>query len=172
MGEEARENGLKMSLLERLHERYQISPDALHYCARLLTNYRCHKGILDLSSRLFYDSSLQCRVPEDIAHPAYHYPLMFYCSSDDETAVGSTQPDESELRLLIEQVAQCTRRWPASWGKKDLQKVCIVAPTYCQVNFLYNKYYSVYIMLFSYYIDLSLDLTDRCIEETRARVWA
>ncbi len=136
LGDEARENGLKTSLLERLYERYRTSQVALQSCAKLLTNYRCHSRILDLSSRLFYESSLKCHVPDSIAHPSARYPLQFICLSDTEAPV--VIPNELELKVLIEQVAQCFRHWPVLWKEKDLKKVCIVTPTRGQVRYRFK----------------------------------
>ena len=62
LGEEAKENGLGVSVLERLHTLYhshEYSEKAEAYSASLLTNYRSHPGILRLPSHLFYDATLQ-----------------------------------------------------------------------------------------------------------------
>ncbi len=62
LGKEAKENGLGRSVLERLHSLYHspaFSEKAKAYSASLLTNYRCHPGILRLPSHLFYDATLQ-----------------------------------------------------------------------------------------------------------------
>ena len=62
LGKEAKENGLGISVLERLHHLYhspKFSESAKAYSASLLTNYRCHPGILRLPSHLFYDATLQ-----------------------------------------------------------------------------------------------------------------
>ena len=62
LGKEAKENGLGRSVLERLHSLYHspaFSEKAKAYSAPLLTNYRCHPGILRLPSHLFYDATLQ-----------------------------------------------------------------------------------------------------------------
>lgn len=62
LGEEARRNGLGQSLLRRLHTLYQ-SPDyrmgAEMYTAALLSNWRNHREIVKLVSKLFYRDTLQ-----------------------------------------------------------------------------------------------------------------
>ena len=81
LGEEAQDNGLNKSLLERLQNLYKKTPQlSSHCCASLLTNYRCHKEIVQFSSSLFYEQSQQCQVPDRVAHPAAPFPLLFVCS--------------------------------------------------------------------------------------------
>ncbi len=134
LGEEARDNGLKVSLLERLLKRYGTSPVALPLCAKLRTNYRCHRGILNLCSKLFYDSSLKCHVPNDIAHRSCPFPLMFFCTSENEFAVGTISPPDKELEAVVDQAVQCIQHWPDSWGPKDLSEVSIITPSRSHVS--------------------------------------
>ncbi len=75
---------------------------------------------------------MKCHVPDSIAHRGARYPLQFICLSDSEAPM--VIPNECELKVLIEQVAQCVRHWPALWKEKDLKKVCIVTPTRGQVR--------------------------------------
>ena len=62
LGEEARKNGLGQSLLRRLHTLYQshgYSNGAVMYTASLLSNWRSHRDIVKLVSKLFYRGTLQ-----------------------------------------------------------------------------------------------------------------
>ena len=139
LGEEAQDNGLNKSLLERLQNLYKKTPHmSSHCCASLLTNYRCHKEIVQFSSSLFYEESLQCQVPDGVAHPAAPFPLLFVCSSVDESVqLISDDKNENEARIVLEQVSKFVRDWPVyipEWGKKDLNKICIVTNTRSQVS--------------------------------------
>ena len=139
LGEEAQDNGLNKSLLERLQNLYKKTPHmSLHCCASLLTNYRCHKEIVQFSSSLFYEESLQCQVSNRVTHPAAPFPMLFICSSVDESVqLISDDKNENEARIVLEQVSKFVRDWPAyipEWGKKDLNKICIVTNTRSQVS--------------------------------------
>lgn len=136
LGEEARKHGLSISLLQRLHEQYQKIGETTN---SLLTNYRSHSGLLMLPSSLFYESTLQCRVPDSKAHPLAPYPLVFVCSSIKRTAtckIGSK--DETEARVLVEQVKKYIRdSWPTTvWESQHDPpgKVCVMTPSPAQVR--------------------------------------
>ncbi len=168
LGEEAQKYGLGTSLLERLHKHYQTIGDAaVPYTASLLTNYRCHSGILMLPSSLYYSSTLQCCVPEDSAHPAAPFPLVFVCTSFDPCTVNEQNTEQSqkekmdaydrEASILLEQVKKYASDWPKSnWGDKvKLNEMCIVTLSANQVG------YCVYILVESVkYYDNSLLLVE------------
>ena len=140
LGEEARDNGLNKSLFERLQNLYKKTPHmSSHCCASLLTNYRCHKEIVQFSSSLFYEQCLQCQVPDRVAHPAAPFPMLFVCSSVDENVqLISDNKNEHEAGIVLEQVARFVRNWPVEWDEKDLNKICIVTNTRSQVS-VYTK---------------------------------
>ena len=136
LGDEAQENGLAVSLLERLHTLYgKLGGVAGDHCATLVTNYRCHHGILKLAEKLFYDLELKCNVPGSAAHPAAPYPLQFYCSSiDDKVESVDSSVNEQEAEVVLKLVAEFAKKWPsASWGPVDLSQMCIMSPTRSQV---------------------------------------
>ena len=137
MGKEAQEYGLADSLLERLHAYY--NSNTLKYATRkhtvsLLTNYRCHSGVLMLPSSLFYGSTLQCR-SEQMCHPFAPFPLQFVCSSMDKLSNSNLQGrDEAEAEILLEQVKKYISSWPDHlWGPKILETICILTPSADQV---------------------------------------
>ena len=125
-----------MSLLERLHKHYEYLGDVTKdHCITLLSNYRCHSGILTLCSSLFYGSTLQCKVPESSSHPDAPYPLIFVCSTLDKIESVDSDTNESEATVLLDQVEKFVHHWPEStWGQKDVSKVCIMTPSANQVG--------------------------------------
>ena len=140
LGNEPQENGLGTSLLERLHKHYEtLGEVSQQHSISLLTNYRCHSGILMLPSSLFYGSTLQCRVPEDSAHPDAPYPLIFVCSSlDPSVKCIRNDTDEAEVRLLLQQVSKFIKNWPRAWGEADRSRICIMTPSANQVLNFYR----------------------------------
>ena len=171
LGENARGNGLDKSLFERLQNLYKKIPRmSSHCCASLLANYRCHKEIVHFSSNLFYEESLQCQVPDRVAHPAAPFPLLFLCSSVDESVeLNSDDKNENEARIVLEQVAKFVRDWPVyipEWGKKDLNKICIVTNTRSQVSLFANLKHTV-CKSFTSFTDL---LADHCNETNGTKV--
>lgn len=136
LGDEAQENGLAVSLLERLHRLYgKLGEAAADHCATLVTNYRCHGDILRLAEKLFYDLPLQCKVPPSMAHPAAQYPLQFCCSSiDDEIQIIDSTINECEATVILDLIAEFAKQWPnASWGPLDSSQMCIMSPSRSQV---------------------------------------
>jgi len=136
LGDEAQENGLAVSLLERLHRLYgALGEAAADHCATLVTNYRCHGDILRLAEKLFYDFPLQCKVPPSMAHPAAQYPLQFCCSSiDDEIQIIDSTINECEATVILDLIAEFAKQWPnASWGPLDSSQMCIMSPSRSQV---------------------------------------
>lgn len=140
LGKEAQEHGLGTSLLERLHAYYassEINSVANEYSVSLLTNYRCHNGILMLPSSLFYGSTLQCRA-EQMAHPLAQFPLQFICSSIKRMESNLQGKDEHEAQVLLEQVAKyVNNNWPSHlWGQQCLESICIMTPSADQVQLI------------------------------------
>ena len=137
LGVEARRNGLSTSLLERLHNNF--SADEQKSCVfSLLQNYRSHSGLLMLPSALFYKSTLQCNVPDAKAHPLAPFPLVFVCSSIEDTdtanAIGT---DEKEAETLVKSVKKYIyNSWPEEWSESyDFTgTVCIMTPSATQVS--------------------------------------
>ena len=138
LGNEAQEHGLAESLLQRLHKRYREMPRGVaeqHY-ATLVTNFRCHKDILNLSGKLFYNSPLECKVPSDSTHPDAPFPLLFVCSSiDTEVKCMKDAQNEEEAIIALREAARLANHWPTDrWGPKDLNQTCFMSPTRSQVS--------------------------------------
>ena len=139
LGEKARENGLKYSLLERLCTLYSkeelVEASQIH-CAILLTNFRSHHALLSLPSYLFYSSALMT-VAKAITqlHPDAGYPLHFICSSlDQEVLEISESINRREIELILDEVNKYVDNWPyKEWGDKKLSDICIMATTANQV---------------------------------------
>lgn len=131
LGDEARNFGLGISLLERLHNAYEQLGDKGRYrSVSLLTNHRCHSGILMLPSSLFYKSSLQCHFKMYLAHPFVKYPLQFICSSFDpnDTSYGDSI-NKAEAECLVKQVDHYLKHWPV-----EHNRICIMSPSENQVS--------------------------------------
>ena len=127
LGEEPQRNGLGVSLLQRLHDRYvEIGGIAKQYIASLNVNYRSHAVLLDLPSKLFYESKLiPCyRVPYHLEAP---YPLMFI-SSTFENIISENMDNEIEAKLLLSEVHRFAKY--KSWELKD---ICIMTTNLKQV---------------------------------------
>ena len=144
LGTEARENGLKTSLLERLHDIYNSSPLKTYsetHCATLLNNYRCHRALLSLPSYLFYNSALVTKAQSNTQlHPMCSgFPLHFICSSlDDKVLEVKEGTNETEAEILLDDVTKYISSWPVhEWGSHvDLSSVCIMTATSNQVSLL------------------------------------
>ena len=140
LGEEARENGLKHSLLERLQILYKEYGDlAIEHFISFNTNYRCHKDLVKIPDDLFYDSKIQSRPHDASPHPKALFPLIFVCSS----ATADVKCDV-EAQLLLEQVQHFVMsHWPESWGKKDLYDICLATASQYQVKYTIAYFYSL-----------------------------
>ena len=130
LGEEARENGLKYSLMERLQELYkQFGGLAVQHMISLNTNYRCHKDLIQIPNDLFYDSKIHSLPYDASPHPRAAFPLIFVCSS----TTGQVN-SQLEAQVLLEQVQYfAVSHWPTSWGARDLRKVCLATTSQTQV---------------------------------------
>lgn len=135
LGEEARENGLKFSLLERLQNMYkQLGGLAVEHMVSLNTNYRCRQELVKIPNELFYDSKINTAHCNALQHPRAAYPLIFVCSG-----LTSKVNSKLEAQLLLEQVSRfAIHSWPLSWGEKDLKKICVTTASRTQVSTNYH----------------------------------
>ena len=109
VGQKARDNGLKYSLLERLCKLYKsLGGAALDYVVQLDNNYRCHAEIMRIPNELFYNNI--CKCPENVqAHPMAPYPLIFICSSLDYKV-----DPELESKVLLDKLQNLIiKNWSA-----------------------------------------------------------
>ena len=146
LGEKARENGLKYSLLERLYTIYskeELVEASQTHCATLLTNFRSHHALLSLPSYLFYSSALMTVAEATTQlHPDAGHPLHFICSSlDQEVLEVSESINRREIELILQNIKKFVDSWPKrEWGKKKLSDICIMATTTNQVLVFTLKY--------------------------------
>ena len=141
LGDEAQSNGLAVSLLERLHDAYDKRghfPAKKFRSLTLLTNHRCHSGILMLPSSLYYGSTLQCGKKNDKPHHLASFPLTFVCSDIDQRIGKGTGASKVEADVLIEEVQKYFKTWPKNWSRKD-KRICIMSPSPDQVCALARK---------------------------------
>ena len=104
LGEELQRHGLGTSLLERLLELYhKADGGAMDYVAKLCTNHRCHRDILDLPSKLFYNSSLVPMSGVQL-HPLTPYPLLFICSSLSDPKESPSDICRKEAAIILQQL--------------------------------------------------------------------
>ena len=139
LGEMARDNGLKCSLLERLYTLYsteRLEKSSETHCATLLTNFRSHHALLSLPSYLFYSSALMTVAKATTQlHPDAGYPLHFICSSLDQQVLEvSESSNRREIELVLDEVKKYVDNWAyEEWGEKNLSDICIMATTANQV---------------------------------------
>jgi len=86
-----------------------------------------------LPSSLFYQSTLQCRVPDHICHPKAPFPIAFVCSSLEEKFNGVPGINPSEAEVLHEEFEKYFSPWPTNW-KENESKICILSPSANQVR--------------------------------------
>lgn len=125
--------------MERLHALYDRAGNygytSVSDCcsAALLTNYRCHSGILMLPSSLYYHSTLLCRVPDSRAHHLAPFPLTFVCSDIKSEVKCTSGVNEKEANILIDEVKKYFKEWPKHWDADD-KRICIMSPSADQVR--------------------------------------
>jgi len=123
LGEEARENGLKYSLLERLQARYkECGGCALQYMITLNTNYRCHIEVLKIPNQLFYEGKI--KTFPLIASANTLYPLKFVCS-------GLSANLNHEAKLILEEIGNYVSQHRTTY--QELQNICMVTASRPQV---------------------------------------
>ena len=131
------DHGLGNSLLSRLlHEYRGFGGLADSYQITLVTNFRCDPAIMELTSKLFYESSLKCSEHLAITpHPSAPYPLVFVCSSiDDTTCCAESATNVTEARVVLNLVKKYVTSWPDGWEKDISDNVAIISPHRSQVN--------------------------------------
>ena len=116
LGEEARQHGLKKSLLERLEERYeQIGRPLSQYIQRLGVNYRCHPILTSFLADVMYNYPISCGITNFVIHPANpQSPCVFHCydvNVNKKSSVSFEALMELEADAIIDQVSKyCTYR--------------------------------------------------------------
>ena len=136
LGEEARENGLKYSIQERLENLYMskdLAETAASHIFHLNVNYRCHGKIMKILNNLFYKNEITSSPVNAKCHPMAPYPLLFLCSS----LSGQMEP-WNEARIVLNILQNLViENWPKEeWGHKKLSDVSVIAASRTQVLFL------------------------------------
>ena len=129
LGEEARENGLKVSLLERLKAHYRAIGDKTNYLqANLTENYRCHKYILKFASEMFYKSNVMRSSVTDNIHSVhgFPFPMVFVCTGSECIGNYEGTVNEKEAIILMSMLSQ---------NQKHIlkQKICVMSSSRGQV---------------------------------------
>ena len=156
LGSKARDNGLDKSLLERLLLHYQdMDHVTSNHRVTLVTNYRCHPDILQLSGSLFYETPL--KPPDDKAppmlHPDYSTSFLFICSSfSEQVAETHRNTNREEAVIILNKLKELHERWPyREWGDRDLFRACIMSPSRSQVcvHITCDAHMHVHVQLFA-----------------------
>ena len=135
LGEKPQKYGLAVSLLERLYDLYQKQgPDAQPYYARLQTNFRSHRQIVNLAEQIAYKMPMDYR-SDTTVHPEAKFPLLFICSSlDRELKEVKSNINLKEAEIALRQASHFLKTWPVSkWGEKDASQMCFLSPHRGQV---------------------------------------
>ena len=139
LDDEPQRLGLGVSLLERLQQVYKdAGRKSYDHIAHLCINYRCHKDIHELSSRLFYDPSL-IPMAKAITHLDAPYPLVFVCSSVSDPKSVADDTCMKEAEILINELRQFCKKGDT---QSFLKGTCFMALsrgqvscTHCQIVF-------------------------------------
>lgn len=136
LGEEASNNGLALSLLERLCTKYSdwgLNPPLV----TMVTNFRCHPDILSLVGNLFYTNTTPLKLPDDYQSLPYHRDLpcfVFICSDIDDKVEGVQQTTNPlEATIILDQLMMITD-YPKEYGEYNLFKVFIISQSLRQVK--------------------------------------
>lgn len=134
-GEKARDGGLDKSLLERLLLDHQGSKNHV----TLVTNYRCHKDIFNLSEFLFYrELSLKAPLHAPKAFGLYksESSIHFICSSIDDNNVMKNV-NEVEANDVADVLTDIIQQWPTH-GVRDFRgdQICVMSKNRSQVRIL------------------------------------
>ena len=131
LGDEPQRHGLGVSLLERLQQAYKdAGRKSYDHIAHLCINYRCHKDIHELSSRLFYGPSL-IPMAKAITLLDAPYPLVFVCSSVADPKQVADDTSMKEAEILIDGLRQFCKKGDT---QSFLKGTCFMAISRGQVS--------------------------------------
>lgn len=141
LGQQAHENGLAVSLLERLQKKYKgYGGDAEQYLKILTDGYRCNEYITNFLSTLFYNRKVKSRVQVP-THPRAKFPFVFYCCDVDRTVRAPQEPAfDVEADAVLQQLKHYFHhRWPRDWGEQNMNDLSVITPMRNQVNLIRKK---------------------------------
>ena len=127
----ARDNGLKVSLLERLEKKYnEIGPSALCYLIKLDINYRCHPVVTSLLCDILYKYPLESNLSPSKQN--LDCPCFFYCSTvTDDLTFDSRDLMDIEADAVVSRLKHYFR----SSEQSTLKDICIMSSFRTQVNY-------------------------------------
>ena len=133
-GPEAVDNGLNVSLLERLLKMYKCNGAvSSQYFTELNVIYRCHQSLLHLPGKLFYNGSLEPgkrHVKVHLGPNGY----KFVCSESVPLPQKSLiQNNESEAILLLEEVLSHAETMKKEDTRFHPREICIISSSRNQV---------------------------------------
>ena len=140
LGKQAHENGLGISLLERLEQLYlRNGYPATSYLNKLTDNYRSNQSIVQFLSTIFYDEQITTKLPIQLHHTT-SFPFVFYCSNVEFVHRIIRAPQEDTFEVEADAVLYQVNFYKKGW---DYSELSIIAPTrnqvYC-VACLYNHF--------------------------------
>ncbi len=147
LGEPAHENGLGISLLERLEKKYnEIGERASLHHAVLSDNYRCNQQITEFLSKLFYNGKAHSKVSIPLHPKSKMIPFVFYCC-DVERFVKTPQESffEAEADAVINQLAYYYNYH--SRNNTSIDKISVITPNRDQVHLKLIIIHAVYIII-------------------------
>ena len=131
LGGEARDNGLAVSLFQRLSTLYHSRGVAGTYEVTLVTSHssplQTHNGPSPTPIGCIGHAHGSCVLPSSPSH-FFTYPLVFVCSSVDQVISGEREGVLGEETSVVAEVAKrYLEQWPGDWGELDHTKVCIAS---------------------------------------------
>ncbi|XP_037094135.1 probable helicase with zinc finger domain [Pollicipes pollicipes] len=122
--EVCQERQYQRSLLERLQALYGSD---FPCCITLHENYRSHADIVQLTSELFYGRRLRSS-----GHPGRHPslpPVTFFSARGTARQSSGTTGycNDAEVYEVADRVAALLDAWPAEWGERADDTICVVS---------------------------------------------
>ncbi|XP_019856644.1 PREDICTED: uncharacterized protein LOC109585133 [Amphimedon queenslandica] len=131
LGKAPQQFGLCVSLLQRLLEKYKSIGDITkRNTPSWNINYRSQADILELPSKLFYNSELRAcgRIPYHLKAP---YPYVFICSS-----FTNDIPIDAQCAVEADRLLQAVQLHSDKFKSWELKDTCIMTPSLKQANLI------------------------------------
>ena len=125
LGDIARMNGLRESLLQRLTRIYRNNgKDAMDHLVMLCINHRSHVDLHSLLSNLFYNDRILTEAKVNAA-PTEKYPLKFICSDLNSNVQKLEPTDDCEVQLILSEVKKINDPRNSCIMTSNLKQVCL-----------------------------------------------
>ena len=133
LGDIARDNGLKISLLERLERRYdEIGGEC--YLIHLDVNYRCHPMLTKFLSDVVYKYPIEPAVTDNSTKKGHFAdvdacPCFFYCCHVNSDVPSNVDAMEVEAKAVISwlEYLESEAKNIKEEGKKSEDDICVVS---------------------------------------------